>query len=231
MKTLETTSLPSFRQLILTTPFYFLIPVGFGLLPSIWGESLIWTSIALGVIGWVFAFMLRSPVALIVSKKASPDAQEGWVVLSSGPLEELVRLCCLILAGRNFSSAYSIGLGWAGIEVLYAIVSAYIIEALLRRTDEEALQVRQYLEELGMLKESGPLLGLIERIFATGVHIGFTLLIAKWNFWVLVTIVVHSSLNLTLFRWQRYSTVKSQILIAIVGILAFVSGLAIFAKL
>lgn len=228
MTTQETVSLPSLRQLILTTPFYFLIPVGFGLLVSIWDKSLIWTSIGLGAAGWILAFLLRSPIALIVSKKAAPDTQQFWVILSSGPLEEVVRLCTLILVGRNFSSAYSIGLGWAGIEIIYAIVTGYTIDAIVRRTDEEALQIRQYLQELGLLQESAPLIGLVERVFATAFHIGFTLLLARWSLFLPVGIFLHSSFNLSTFMLQRRSTVGTQMLIAIVGILSFLAGMTAY---
>lgn len=232
MSTPTATSLPSFRQFILATPFYLLIPVGFGLLPLIWGKELLWKLVGLGIVAWIVALILRGPVALIANKKASStEVGQRWVVLSSGPIEELIRLCTLTLVSKDFISAYSIGLGWGGIEVAYAVLSGYLITTLIHKNDEEAIQLREYLQELGMLTESAPFLGIIERFSATAFHIGFTLLLAKWSLFIFPGSIIHSSFNLGTFMMLRYNPIGVQIIIAVIGIAFFLLGLSVFIQL
>jgi hypothetical protein len=232
MSTPTATSLPSVRQLFLATPFYLLIPVGFGLLPLVWNQELLWKLVGLGTAAWVVALILRGPVALIANKKASSnEVAQRWVILSSGPLEELIRLCTLTLVSKDFISAYSIGLGWGGIEVIYAVLSGYLITTVIHKNDEEAIQLREYLQELGMLTETAPFLGIIERFSATAFHIGFTLLLAKWSLFILPGSFIHSGFNLGTFMMLRYNPVGVQIVIAVIGITFFILGLAVFMQL
>ena len=126
--------------------------------------------------------MLRNPVALLA--KAIPATSKHVttiVVASSGPCEELVRLAVVLLLGRAFPMALSIGLGWAAIEVVYAIINGFVTLSLFRRDDEKAHQARAMLENMGLAKamlNAPPFMGVVERISASAIQIGFTLLLA-----------------------------------------------------
>jgi hypothetical protein len=67
------------------------------------------------------------------------------------------------------------------------------------------MQARQQLEEMGLLKQSiSPLWGVLECISATGLQIGFMLLLAFRPILVFLTIPIHSGVNhgLVLFLQQ-----------------------------
>jgi hypothetical protein len=129
----------------------------------------------------------------------STERAQRWVVASSGPLEESVRLAVLLLVGRDLGTALWIGLGWAAIEVLYAIANGFAIEALARRTDPEAERVRALLPPAA-LSASGPWWGVVERVWATAIHLGFTLILAAVPALVVVTAALHSAINVA-FLW------------------------------
>ena len=72
-------------------------------------------------------------------------------------------------------------LAWAAIEVVYAIINGFVTLSLFRRDDEKARQARAVLENMGLAKamlNAPPFLGVVERIFASAIQIGFTLLLA-----------------------------------------------------
>ena len=143
------------------------------------------------------ALFLRAPVAMITQRLTTvSDTVQQVVILSSGPAEELVRLALVLITAANLDVAYAIGLGWGGIEVIYALINGFVIAALLKRTDEEALMARQTMEEMGLLRAAiKPVYGIVERLAVTAVHIGFTLLLAFQPLLVLVTIPFHSLIN------------------------------------
>ncbi|MCC7447972.1 MAG: YhfC family intramembrane metalloprotease [Anaerolineae bacterium] len=215
------------RNLIAATPLVVLVLIGFALLLNTWNLSLIWSPVGLGALGWLIALILRGPVMVIGQKlTASKDSVRRIVVLSSGVLEEGVRLVVLLLVGRTFAIAYSIGWGWAAIEVGYTLLTGFLIASLLRRTDEKALQARSQLQEAGMVSEAGPLLGVVERVAATALHIGFTLLLASSPLWLVLTVPLHSGLNLTVSQMVKTNPVRAELIIAGVGVLIFLVGLA-----
>ena len=169
--------------------------------------------------------MLRNPVALLA--KAIPATSKHVttiVVASSGPCEELVRLAVVLLLGRAFPMALSIGLGWAAIEVVYAIINGFVTLSLFRRDDEKAHQARAMLN-------APPFMGVVERISASAIQIGFTLLLAWQPLLVIFTIPPHSSANfMTLFLVRR-SVVLAELCVAVIGIVVLLAGLGVFGRL
>jgi len=105
----------------------------------------------------------------------------------------------LLLVGRDLGTALWIGLGWAAIEVVYAIANGFAIAALAQRTDPEAERARALLPPAA-LSGNAPWWGVAERIWTTAVHIGFTLILAAVPALVVVTAVLHSALNVG-FLW------------------------------
>jgi hypothetical protein len=137
----------------------------------------------------------------------------------------------LILAGTSFSRAMSVGLGWAAIEVVYTLISAVMTLSLLKRTDEQALQARAAMDAMGLLRPTSPALGVLERISASTLHIGFTLLLA-WSFWLLpVTMAVHSAVNLVLVRTFRKAPLLSELALLAVAAGTLLAGLALHDRM
>jgi hypothetical protein len=157
------------------------------------------------------------------------DRIKPWIVSSSGPIEEAVRLVVLLLVGRSFSDAASIGIGWAAIEIVYTALTGFITLSLMKRTDPEAMQARAMLESQGMIRETGPWLGVIERIGASALHIGFTLVIAFNPVWTIATALVHSATNLSLIRTFKDHPLATELALLIGGLGAFAIGIFLLA--
>lgn len=212
-----------------------LVPLAYGLWFFLWGVPLSWGGIGIGALGWTIALMLRNPVALLA--KAIPATSKHVttiVVASSGPCEELVRLAVVLLLGRAFPMALSIGLGWAAIEVVYAIINSFVTLSLFRRDDEKARQARAVLENMGLARamlNAPPFMGVVERISASAIQIGFTLLLAWQPLLVILTIPLHSSTNFMALFLVRRSVVLAELCIAIIGIVILLAGLGVFGRL
>lgn len=220
------------RNSLLAAPFMVLVPVAFAIAYRLFDVTLHPAAIALGAAGWLLALALRAPVSLTLLKALNvPERVQPWVVASSGPLEEGVRVGVLMLAGTSFSRAMSVGLGWAAIEVVYTLIAAIMTLSLLKRTDEQALQARAAMEALGHLRPSGPALGVLERISASALHIGFTLLLA-WSFWLVpVTMAVHSAVNLILVRTFRKAPLLAELALLVVAAGILLAGLALHDRI
>ena len=198
----------------------------------VWDVSLICRWVGLGSLGWTLALTLRIPLVVAMRRVTnSPSALEHLTVLSSGPLEELVRLGMLAIAGNSFTIAYSVGLGWGGIEVVYAVFTGYATAVLASGTDTQADQVRERLRELGALSPAAPLLGVLERASAAALHVGFALLLATWPVLIVALAPLHSSINLGVLATTRRNPLAAQSLLAGVSITAFLAGLSAFERI
>ncbi len=195
------------------------VPVVLGLIIAGLGFELEPIALAAGAVGWIVALVLRAPVA-IGALRSTGDRTRAQPIITgaSGPLEELVRLGVLLLVGRELDTALSIGLGWAAIEVVYSLVNGIALLTLIGRDDPEAEQARAMLPMREVLEPSGVWWGIVERVWASALHIGFTAIVARAPLLVLGTIVVHSAVNLTLLRaGERLSLPRLQLLGAIVA--------------
>ena len=192
------------RRLAIAIPTTLAVPVVLGAVAVAQGVDLRPLPMVLGGVGWVAALVLRAPVGIAASRlRADPASAQTIVTAASGPLEELVRLVVVLLLGRDLDTAVSIGLGWAAIEVLYLIVNGVVLVAVLSHDDPEAERLRALLPFPDAILESSPLWGAWERIWASALHVAFTLLIAVHPLLVLVTIPLHSATNLSLFVASR----------------------------
>ena len=186
----------------------------------------------MGAGGWLFALVLRGPVSLVARRlTTSTEAVQRAIILASGPAEELVRLAAVLIASADLDIAYAIGLGWGGIEVIYALINGFLIATLLKRTDEEAVKARQTMEEMGLVRSDlRPIYGVVERIAATAVHIGFTLQLAYQPWLVLVTMPAHSLINYGLVSLMRLRISLFVVLgsLLIIGLFVFGLGLLLW---
>ena len=122
------------RTMILAAPLAVLVPVAYGIAFARIGHPIELVPFLAGAAGWLVALLLRTPIGLVgIRITGSTERTQNWVTASSGPLEEGVRLSALLLVGRELSTALWIGLGWAAIEVLYAIVNGFALAALALR--------------------------------------------------------------------------------------------------
>lgn len=177
------------------------VPVVIGLIMVALGIRLEIGALVAGAVGWVIALALRAPVAIGTMRTTNDRTRtQMWVTASSGPLEEGVRLVVLLIVGRDLSQAASVGLGWAAVEVVYSLVNGLAMLALLGRDDPEAEQARALMPLQAALEPSAPWWGLVERTWASLLHIGFTLIVAAQPVLVILTAVVHSATNLALLR-------------------------------
>lgn len=211
------------RRFYFAIPLFLLVPVGFWLAFERFGIPMNWYAFGLGGLGWFIALGLRAPVSL-VGKFMSKEKTTTIVVASSGPLEEIIRLLLLALTSAAFSWSVSLGQGWAAIEVLFAVINQVILINVVQRTDEKAIQAREFLESSGNLNLS-PIWGVVERIFASAFHIGSAILIAS-NFWLVIMMIpIHSVLNLGALKLAKKSIVTTEVLIAVIGTLVFLTSL------
>lgn len=218
------------RALLISIPFLVAIPVLYGIGFALAGQPVMLGAFAVGVVGWIVALILRTPVGVAAMQvTASEERAQTWVTASSGPLEEAVRLGALLFAGRDLSTALWLGLGWASIEVVYALVNGFALAALAQRTDPEAQRARALLPP-SAFTSAGVVWGVVERAWATAVHIGFTLILAAVPLAIVITAPAHSVLNFG-FLWagRRYPIAAVSVAGVVVGAALFVIGLVLMA--
>lgn len=216
------------RNMVLAVPFQLAVVAGlYALVSHLGGASPAWVAVGAGALGWLVALALRGPIAVVAMKLPQrPESAQPVVVGASGPLEEGVRLGVLVLLGTSLPTALAVGLGWAVIEVVFAIVNGFVGNMLLSKDDDKAKEAIALLEAQGMLRETGGHWGVIERFFASLAHLGFTLLAAAAPWWLLLTIPVHSAMNLSIQPLvKKGGLALAEAVIALLGIGLFVGGL------
>jgi len=206
-------------------PLYLAVPLLFWAVFRTAGYDMDWKAFGLGALGWTIALMLRGPISVLV-KKMPQERGHNIIGLSSGVLEESIRLIVLALTSTAAGWALSVGQGWAAVEVVFTMLNIFLIASLVNRTDEKAMQVKQLLAAQGTI-HANPLWGVLERIWASAFHIGSTLVIASEPWAVILLIVLHSGLNWCAVRLARRSIRLSSALIAVVGAAMLGVGLAL----
>lgn len=191
------------RNLFIGSPLVMAVPVVLIAFVLVSGIQFDVGAFVAGVIGWLLALILRTPVALVAMQLSGGDRRraQSWITAASGPAEELVRLGVLLVVGRTLPQALWIGIGWAAIEAVYSVINGVALLALMGRTDPEAEQARAMLPMPEVLGADAPLWGVVERAWASLLHIGFTLLVAAQPALVVLTIAAHSATNILLLRW------------------------------
>ncbi len=193
------------------------------------GVAILWPSVGLGALGWLIALMLRAPVAVGARRitETALDLQR-IVVWASGPAEEITRLVIVLIAVQDLPTAVAIGLGWSLIEGVYAVPQPMIRAHLRRRTDPQAQEAREVLAALGLDRDVGPLWPGIERLFASGFHIGVTLLVAWQPWFVIGAVPLHSALNVSVLALLRRDIKLAMGLVGLVGAAVLAAGLAVW---
>lgn len=216
---------PYFKNLIWASPLYFT-----SLHPFIWfaevkSIDLQMSTFLFGALGWWIALLLRLPVILYVKSKKIQSNK--LVIAASGPTEEIARYIILLTIGMTFENAYSFGLGWAAIEIIYALIQVIGIGVLSQKSDDKAEEAKALMKQMGMDKTmtpSTPFWGALERLSAAGIHIGFGLLLLVNPLILIITIPVHSLINFYVVETNKKSIPKSQIGLFLMGSFIFLLG-------
>lgn len=220
---------PFIRNIILASPLYLLVPIPFVLFADYLAISINYKEVLLGALGWWIALLVRMPVILLVRKKGLSTKLSNRITVGiSGPAEEIVRIIILTIIGLNYSNAYSLGLGWASIEILYGLFQVIGLGILDQKTDAKAEEAKQMMKQMGMdktLKPSVPYWGALERFSAGALHIGFSLLLLISPYMLILTIPLHSMVNFLVVKMNKVSIEKSQLLLFIIGGLVLLSGI------
>jgi hypothetical protein len=182
-------------------------------------------------LGWWIALLLRTPVILYLKyKKTNLETSSNLMISFSGPTEEITRLVLLSLIGFNIPNAYSIGLGWGMIEIIYGIIQIIGIGTLEQKTDAKALEAKAFMKQMGMdktLASSTPFWGALERFSAIAIHIGFSLLLIRSPYIVIFTIPLHNLANFFVVKMNAKSIQKSQLVLLIIGCIILLSSLSL----
>lgn len=219
------------RNFVIGVPLVLLVAAGYLYAFTLLDVTPQWGAVGVGALGWVLALGLRGPVAALT--RNLPQAKATiWMVSASGPAEELIRLAVLFLLGRTFPTALSIGFGWGAVEILFGIVNGLVALTILQKDDEKSREARELLARQGTLQNFGlnPLWGMWERIFATGIHVGFTLVLAAFPWAVVALIPLHSLVNLSSI-WFRGKLWVTELVVTVAGTVAMVLGLLAHGKL
>lgn len=216
------------QNVIISTPFLVLTLAIFIYIASRLNIAIAPKVVVYGAIGWWVALLLRLPIGLVSKKLLATNKVRALVIAASGPCEEITRLIVLIVLGRTVSNGYSLGLGWAGLEVLYSVVQGVAMGTLSSRSDPKAEQAKLYLREQGLdksLEPSAPFWGILERVGANATHLGFSLLIVFSPWVVLLTVPLHSFLNFYVSRSVKSSFLKAEMGFVAVAVVVFTAGL------
>ena len=110
-------------------------------------------------------------------------------------------------------------------------INTIAIANFMTRDDPKALKVQTLLRERGMLTTCAPGWAVTERCSATAMHVGFTLLLFALPWWVLGTIVIHSSANMIAVRYGKRSVVLTELAIAVLSVGILLCGMAANGRL
>ncbi len=216
------------RHLLWCTPLLLIVPLIYLLAFNALGQGTVpvWP-FCLGLVGWSIALLLRAPL-LVLILRLTHNLQEQVVAAMAGPAEELVRLLIVLFLHANFASAFAVGLGWASIEVLYALVSGFSTVVILSQGGVRAWQLKKKFLDTGQTVQVTVYWGVIERLSATALHIGFTLLLAYHPLLILITLPLHSLVNVSAIRLNNRSALATQMLIAVFGVATLLVGTKLF---
>ncbi len=190
------------HSMVRAVPGSLLVPVVLAAVLVVAGVALQPLAILVGAVGWVVAYLARAPIILLTKDRDPGHFAGTWVVAASGPTEELVRLGVLLLLGRDLDTALSVGFGWGAVEVLFTGVQGVALATLMERDDPEAERVRALIPAppAALQAPEAPWWGLLERVWASVLHLAFSAIVAAQPILVVLTMLLHSATNLALVR-------------------------------
>lgn len=225
---------PFLRNILWASPLYLLVPLPFYIIAHYLKIDIDYKLILLGALGWWLALIIRIPLIVFIKKRNIDLKTSSRLTIGmSGPAEETVRLIILIQVGFSISNAYSLGLGWAMIEIIYGLIQIIGLGVLERKTDAKALEAKAFMKQMGMdktLESSIPYWGVLERVSATAIHIGFSLLLTFSPLFILISTPLHSLVNFYVVKMNKISISKSQLGLFTIGLILMVLAYIISIK-
>ncbi len=222
---------PFIKNIIWALPLYVLVPIPFIYLAHFVELELDSYPILLGALGWWGALILRIPIILLIQKRDVKMQTASKITIGiSGLAEEIVRLFVLLIIGLNTNNAFAVGLGWASIEIVYGLIQIIGLAVLDNKTDAKAQEAKALMKQMGMdktLSSSVPFWGALERVSASALHIGFSLLLVVNPYSVIITIPVHSLVNFFVVNMNKRSIGKAQLGLLIIGSAILLLSLAL----
>lgn len=203
-----------------------MVPIASFLLVAAWLGLPDWKLVGLGAAGWIFALVLRGPVALLAKWLTSPERTRTILGWASGPAEELVRVGMVILFVHTAKDAIWAGIGWGGIEAATAAINAIVIAMLLNRDGPKAQKVQALMRESDAMTACGWGWAAVERCSAMALHVGFTLLLFAQPWLVLATLVAHSLTNMIAVHYAKRSVVFTELALLAASSAILLFGLA-----
>ncbi|MBL8159036.1 hypothetical protein JNJ66_01120 [Candidatus Saccharibacteria bacterium] len=220
------------KHILLATPFVLITIAPFIAIANWLTISLDPKLVALGALGWWIALLLRAPVMLLARRLPQQKASR-LVVLASGSAEEIIRLILLLILGLTTQNAYSVGLGWAAIEILYSLVQGFGMAVLAQKRDAKALEAKKLLKAMGMeraMQPSAVYWGIVERLGANALHISFALLLVVSPYLVLATATLHSLANFGITKLMKRSLAAAELLFLGLGAGLFLAALVLVPR-
>lgn len=206
-----------FRNLVVAAPFIILTIFVYVWIAFVLSIDLDMKLVALGALGWWIALLLRLPVAFL-TKNMDRQKSQRFVILASGPAEESVRLILLLILGLTLGNAYSVGIGWAAIEIIYSLIQGFGMGVLSGKTDKKSEEAKAMLKVMGMdkaMEPSAPFWGIMERLSANALHLSFSLALVISPLLVLITAPMHSAANYFLTKLLKYSMAATQLVMLV----------------
>lgn len=222
-----------FTNSIIATPLYLLSIVPFVFIASWLEIDISMGYVLLGALGWWVALLLRLPFILLIQKCINKQKDVSkYIVALSGPAEESVRLVLLLIIGLTIDNGYSLGFGWAAIEVLYGLVQLFGIVSLNQKTDKKSLEAKEMIAKMGMDKtfeNSTPFWGALERFSAAAIHISSAVLLVVNPLFIICTAPLHSAVNFMVLKINKGSIMISQLMFLLISLPLFLA-LVIFGR-
>ncbi len=215
------------KSLIVALPFTILTIVPFLLIARKLDIPLDLKLILLGAAGWWLALLLRLPVMLLAGKPPQ-EKSRTCIILSSGPLEEATRLIILVVIGLTIENGYMIGIGWAAIEIIYALVQGAGMGVLASKTDKKSMEAKKLIKSMGMdktMQPNAPYWGIVERLSANALHLAFSMMLVISPYLFVLSAPLHSYLNLSMTKIMKTSLAKAELIFLVISLILFILSL------
>lgn len=174
----------------------------------------------LGVLGWMVALAARLPPLASAGRLRAVRQRDTILGVASGITDEVVRLALVLVVVSGAGSALWTGFGWALAGLVFVAATQ-----LTQFSWPIGRQATEQLRSQGGFISTHPVHGGVRGITATSFHLGATLLLASWPWWVLATASAHALVNVAFARWARRRLVLVELLAAVVSAALLLGGL------
>ena len=104
-------------------------------------------------------------------------------------------------------------------------MNTLVIASLMTKDDPKSQEAQQQQRDQGMTSPQHPAWGLLERLSATALHLGFILLLFAGPWLVLVTLPLHSLTNMLAVRFPKAHLALTELILAAVSTIVLLAGL------